>query len=720
MNDNEIQSIVAAADLTQPEPQETTIKRDAPDPDEARAALVSEWTQKVQNARQYWYNKSFRRMVEDMRFVAGRQWNGVDLTAKDEFNEAPEDRYVANITLRHVQQRTASIYGKNPKIVARTKRRLLSRLWDGTSQALMAAMTAVRAGDLQAQAILADAQQALRVTTINKKVADTLQILFEHEIDEQPVPFKVAMKGTVRRGLTTGVGWVKLGYERVMDLPPDVDARIETVSAQLAAMERLAADKADGEIADTDPEAEQLRLLLEELRATPQIVVREGLRLTFPGSTSIIPDTDCQQLRGFVGAGWVAEEFYLTADRIKEIYNVDVAAGGADITTEGRPKAYERVRHGEFRPASQDTDQPKDAFHCVWEIYNRNDGLVYTICEGYKDFLLPPGAPDIYLERFYPWFPFVVNEVYDEDSVFPIGDVRLMRDMQMELNRARQGLREHRVAGRPRTFGRKGVLSDEDRENIQEPIAHSHIELDGLSPGEKIEDVLQPFRGSPIDPALYDPSPVFEDYLRTTGNQEAQLGGVSGATATETAIAEGARTTSNSATVDDLDEFLSELARAAGQVLLMETRPEKVMEVVGPGAVWPEFSRDQIAREIYLDIEAASTGRPNKQAEIQNAQAIFPLLMQIPGIPPEWMANELVKRLDDRLDITEAFAAAMPSVQMMNRQAQMSAVAPGADPNAQGPEGAGNAPSTSPEQVNAAPRPGVPGQNPAQPGPRAA
>ena len=40
----------------------------------------------------------------------------------------------------------------------------------------------------------------------------------------------------------------------------------------------------------------------------------------------------------------------------------------------------------------------------VWEIYNRKDGLVYVICDGYREFLKEPAGPEIYNERFYPWY----------------------------------------------------------------------------------------------------------------------------------------------------------------------------------------------------------------------------------------------------------------------------------------------------------------------------
>lgn len=676
------------------------IDREMPNPAEERAALVKHWSERVASARKYWTDKAFRRMREDMAFAAGRQWP--DYPA-DQYVDEAQERYVANVTLRHIQSRTAAIYGKNPKIVARRKKRLMSSVWDGNMATLQGAMVAAQANpmDIQSQMILQEAMQVIQHNQQMDRIAETLEVLFEHELDEQPVPFKVQMKALVRRGLTTAVGYVKLGYQRVMQHSPDVESQIHDVTQQLRTLERLSADLADGETDPNAMEAEQLRLLLQSLSQQEQIVVREGLNFSYPDSTAIIPDPDCKQLRGFVGCAWVAEEYYMSADRIKELYKVDVKSGGA--TT------YREKNSGDFEKCDTEMEDA-DAFYCVWEIYNKDDGLIYTLCDGHQDFLSEPSTPDIWLERFWPWFPFVVNEVYDDQSVIPPSDVRLMRDMQLELNRARQGLREHRRASRPKTFVRKGALEEEDKDKIVQCQANEVIELNGLQPNENIESLLQPYSGPAVDPRLYDPSPSYDDYLRVLGQHEASLGGATGATATEVSVAEGARVTSASSVVDDLDEFLTELSRAAGQVLLMEASIERVKDVVGPGAVWPEFSREQAAKECYLDIEAASTGRPNQAQQVQVAQQVFPLLMQIPGVSPEWMARELLRRLDDKVDLTDAFAANLPSVMMLNRAQQMAppgATAEGNDPAAQGQQGENNAPSTEPAQVNAAPRPGA-------------
>lgn len=732
--------------MAPPPPEGKVLNRDPPEPTIQRGALVRQWQDRVIRARDYWEKVAFQQMRKDMRMARGDQWGDAAnrynaMPPVDIFSDDPGDRYVANVVLRHVQQRTATIYGKNPTFVARRNKRLNSVIWDGTLDQLTAAQQTMASAQqamsgmpsvdpatgmpmppppppppeqmMVAEAVMQEAQQVQEQDKQLNKIAETLELLFEHEINEQPVPFKVNMKATVRRALIASVGYVKLGYSRVMGLRPELEAEVSDMSDRLAAIERLAADLADGEDTQDSPEAEQLRLAIQGLQTDNEVVLREGLTFTYPFSTAIIPSMSVTQLRGFVGADWVAEEFLLTADRIKEVYHIDIRQGSSGGTTSVRPgidfgtsgaRAYieqpwQRARRGDATGDNSD----ENTRYCVWEIYNKTDGLVYVVCDGYADFLGEPGPPDVWLERFWPWFPFTTNELYDENSIYPPSDVTLIRDMQLEINRARQGLREHRRAARPKTVGRQGMLEPADKEKLTGAKANEYVELAGLPDTMKVEDALVAWSGPQINPVLYETEGTYQDILRVVGMQEANLGGTSGATATESQIAEGSRVSSTTSTIDDLDEMLTELARSAGQVLFNEMLPETVKAIVGPGAIWPELSKVEISREIFLDIEAASSGRPNQAQQIQNATQIFPLLMQIPGLSPEWMAREMLRRLDDKMDLSDAFTPGLPSIQSLNGAGQVSTMGGGSDPQAQGAQGGQNAPGTEPPRANVAP-----------------
>jgi len=666
--------------------QDKVILRERPEPKEARAAHVQRWSAEITEAKSY-YKDTFTTMRKDQQFVRGAQWE----------NQA--GKYVANVAHRHVQQKTAFLYAKNPKVVAKTRPRIMGKVWDGTNAHLMTAQQALMGAQQgapvspEAQQIVQEAERAKSHNQMLKRVGDTLAYLYEYNLDEQIDPFKSMLKLTVRRTITTGVGYIKLGFQRVMEMRPDVKNQLADFTQRLHTMERLAADMADGEINEHDAEADQLRLSINALQKVDQALVREGLALDYPDSTSIIPDQKCKNLRTFSGCDWVAQEYLLTPETVQEIYGVDVSTHYKGYSSQRGEEGAAAEAVSEMEARDEDRVNKKRPEAMVWEIYSRLDGLVYVICDGYPEFLEEPAEPDVFTERFWPWFPVIFNEVDDPSDVFPPSDVSLIRDMQMEYNRSRQGLREHRRANRPKTAVAAGVLDEEDINKLQNHPANAVLELNALAPGQSIDQVLQSVKGPPIDPALYEVNSVYEDILRVVGVQEATMGSVSGATATETSIAQSSQSSATQSNVDDLDEVLTLLARSAGQILFKETSVQTVEKIVGDGAVWPEMSLEDIASEIFLQIEAGSTGRPNQAQEIQNAERLFPLLMQMPGLDPEWLARELIKRLDDRIDINDAFISNAPSIVSQNQNSQPTQGAPGDDPEAQGAEGGSNTPT---------------------------
>jgi hypothetical protein len=566
----------------------------------------------------------------------------------------------------------------------------------------------------QGMAIIADASQVKQQTDLLDKIAKTLELLYAYQVGQQLHPFKQLMKMTVRRALTVGVAYVKLGFERVMQPRPDVIAKLSDINERLGTLERLAADIADEESQPDSAEAEQLRLLVLDLQNEREFIAHEGLTYDYPSSFSIIPDTKCIHLRGFLGSDWVAEEYILSPNEVKEIYKIDVGKSyvsyrrpDGGMSADARASGLMQLGPNDKEKGTGDDKQ----CCCVWEIYNRKDGLVYIVCDGYPDFMREPGAPDTPLERFWPWFTLTFNETDHEDDIYPPSDVRLMKDMQLDYNTARQGMREHRRAARPKTVVSAGALDAEDVEKLESHPSNAILELNGLQPGQKVADLLQAFTGPEINPALYDVAPYFDDTLRVVGFQEANLGGTAGGTATESQIGEASRTTTNDSNVDDLDDLLTHLAKYGGQLLFSNVSEATVKRIVGPGAVWPDLTRQQIAEEVWLEIEAGSSGNPNQAQEIANAQKIYPLVMQIPGIDPEFLARDLLHRLDDKLDLTQAFKSPLPSIVAMNTMAkgpggppgvgQMATPAAGATPKSpqmQGPAGEQNAPQN--------PRPG--------------
>ena len=660
------------------------------------------------------HDKAFKRM-ERSQFMA---FNGHDKDWSDK-------SYKANIVGQHVKTKTAATYAKNPKIVAAYPERMDFALWDENPQTLQLAMQLVQQGAMagavaaaqppqsdpitgtpipaapqlppgyeDAMALVEDFRQGMQRRMMFKKLGKTLEIVFSNAMRQQlPVDFKSGMKTTVRRACTSAVGYVELGFQHEYGISPDVASKLDDFRSRLEHIKRLSEDLADGTVDDTQAEYAELTAAIAAIEAQPQVILRSGLTFDFIESMKVIPSRYCKKLTGFEGGPALNIEYSYTKKQVREIFQHDLGDQYTPYTMEGKRGDgqngvdYGEDGQGEFTFGKNNSE---DDLVRVWKRYDKLAGVVYYVCDGHPQFLQPPAAPIVTVPRFWPVYALTFNEVEHEGELFPKSDVELLADQQNEVNRSRQGKREHRDAARPRWIYPQGTI--DEKRDIPELMKLGAFEAMALNiAGETdIKKILQPFPVPGVDPNLYDTNEVLQDASMVAGAQPAQLGGLSKSTATEAAIADASSSSVDGSSIDDLDAFLTMIARDAGQVLLTSMSKDDVVRIAGPGAVWVEdvgLSPEDIFEEVYLQIEAGSTGKPNQAVEIRNMKEIGPLLLQVPGIQPLFLAKEFLRRWDDRLDLTEAFANDLPAIVAQNRNAQPMGAEPGNDPNQQGGQG---------------------------------
>jgi len=235
--------------------------------------------------------------------------------------------------------------------------------------------------------------------------------------------------------------------------------------------------------------------------------------------------------------------------------------------------------------------------------------------------------------------------------------------MQEDINRAGEGLREHRGANRPGMVGVKSKFTEPDLAKLAGPRqAHDVDLLENLQPGEKITDFLQPRPTTPIDPKLYDPSPSLQAAMLATGLQPANLGAQAGdEKATGQAIAEGARISADQSNVAGVDFALSVLAQCTWEMEIQETSTQTVKVICGRGALWTNLRRDEVRAEIHLEVEAGSSGRPNEALAAQKFKEVAPLAvpwMQALGIPLDVLVKEAFRILGIKIDVDALMAKA--------------------------------------------------------------
>lgn len=657
--------------------------------------LVTAITERIRADKRH-HQKHFKVMQEDMAIArrgADESWS--------------KNNYTANITGRHINNTVAALYAKNPKAVARRRQRLDFQLWDERPESLMQAMQMVEMAAAapddpqafmaaqQAQILIDDVLQGLTTREQTDKLGRVLEILFEYYTKEQkPVDFKVGMKQLVRRAATTGVGYVTVKFQRDMERDMDVANQLADARTQLAfirsRVEELQSGDPNGEMETDSAKMRELEYSIQSLTSREFVLIREGLVFDFPEATRVIPDKMCRSIRGFIGCRWLTIEHLYTPDEVKEVFGVDLKKGYKPYSMNGAAAHEETAAQMELDSGDESSAETRGDLVAVWEHYDKRTGLVYYIADGCKQFLRSPAAPDVYVEDFWPIYALTFNEVEDPSCCFPPSDVRLMLPMQKDYNEARQGAREHRFAARPKWATSHGALTDETKAMLASAQPFEVIEVQTLAPGQSIADLLQPIPIPGVDPNLYQTGELMTDVQLVVGAQEAAFGATANATATESSIAESSRAASISSKVDDLDSFLTEVARASGQIMLKELSQETVMKIAGAGAVWPQLTLEDLAGEVYLEIEAGSSGKPNQAQEIHNWKEMLPFLIQMPSITPVWLARETLRRLDDKMDLTDALTEGLPSIVTQNRMATAGPSDPNAAPEAQGGEGVQN------------------------------
>lgn len=651
--------------------------------DPARAHLVTFWRERIRKSKAH-FNEAFKWMRRSQQIAA----------EGDDEKWVKEEKYVAPVLVRHVNYVVDKLYARNPTASAQPKRKLRYELWDGTSQSATMAMQmaqpqptgivgpngmpVVIPGDPMAKQIVEEIKQVQAQIEMEEKLGETLEILWDYFTSEQRHNFKKRLKKLVRRTKINGIAFVKIDFQRALQPRPDVAAEIDDITSKLASAEEIIGRGQMGMLAPEDPEVEQLKLTLEDLESQPEQIVREGVVFAFPRSTAIIVDIATEDLETFAGCDWLAIEYEMTPEKIKSIYDKDVST--------------------QFRAYRDRTKDENTGKARVYEIWDRKNRQVSTICEGYPDFLREPASPIMTLDRFYPIFSLVFNGIEHEEKLYPPSDVYLARHAQRTYNTAREGLDEHREANRPFYVGASGVLEEKDQRKLAEHASFEYIELNvAMTDNFDIGRLVQRGPSIPIDPNMYEVNPMFEDIQRTVGSQEANFGGATGATATESTIAEGSQSAGLASNVDSLDDLLSDLAQAFSHIALMELDVETVKDIVGPGAVWPDAppTREQVSKDLTLTVKAGSSGRPNRAAELANMERGMPFIVQFPNLNPTPVLKKYLELLD--IDVEGAIAEGAKSITAQNAIAgggggQPGTGDPATDPDAQGPEGANNAP----------------------------
>lgn len=634
-------------------------------------AAVAEWQTRITNARRHWED-DHKRVRDCMKFVQSIQW--------PDQSKPDTELYVANMILRMVSQKVATLYAKNPTAVFDTRPHLYFSIWDEKQESLEYAVMQLQAGQINpaAQLLIADYLNGRNFRNLVDRVGKTLETLFNLQCDVQDFNFKLAMKQLVRRTLITGVGYVKLDYERSNSPTPNTQ-NAETRLRQLRAdAEKLKLGEFDMASAEFDRTQTLTEGVIKDYlgSASP---TNERLVMSFPCSLSVIVDPRCTNFVGFQNASWVAIEHRMTVNDANAFFDLE----------------------GEKRLTASSVDAAcadSNPIVRIYELFDKTTESQAFFADGGREWLQVPTPMPFKLRGFWPIASLVFNNLEVEErstdfnlTCWPLSDVFLWKSPQTEWNKRRNSLARHRVGASPKIVTTKNALTPEDKRRLEyvDPDAGiTVVELEGLPPDGDINRILQVVNHPAISSDLYSTDMLQQDMTMTVGEQTADLGAPRpGETATGQTIAAHAKSVNASSNVDDLDDLLTWIAQNGGDILLSQMPADVVQELVGPGAVWPQTGAERFSAVVYLKVQAASSGRPNKALELQNVRELFPILMQL-GANPAFLVRRALRAYDENINPDEAFPLLPPD---MGRP-QTGMLQKGMNPDVPQPTGAADQP----------------------------
>jgi hypothetical protein len=626
---------------------------------EQKLNAVALWVKRMKQAREH-QKDAFEEMRLSQKFASGYQWAGQ--------KKRDDGRYVANFVLQEVNKKVANLYARNPTAEYQRRKRLDFQVYDGKLESIIPSVMAAQAHPmglaalpLEQRAALLDYSHGIQMREMIDRVGRTLEIAFQYMLDEQDEEegeFKLQMKQMVRRTIISKVGYVRVAFVRDVDAAVTSSGVANTVMSKAKQLSYLADKASKGDLRETDPKFQELQSLALGLGGTLQERVTDGdvkERIIYDclPSTSVLVDPRCRSLKGFVGARWIAVEYTLNVADVNALFEVSIQP--SDVK---QPSVSEQNKNPRLEQEKRDIG---DQTVKVYEVFDKTNRTRFFISESYKDFLMEPEVYGPFLRGFWPIYGLTFNDVDgDPDvrgSIFPPSDVELLKPIQKEWNRTREELKKHRKANSPGWMAKKGVLTENDKEGLENAQTNQVVELEGVPQGEALANVFVPKPKQQIEPAVYDTAPQMQDILASTGSQMGLPEAVQArATATGQTIEAQKQMTVTASNVDDLDDCLTWLAKVSGEIMLQSFSEETIKRIAGPGAVWPTMPEDRqnFLNQIYLVTKAASSGRPNQAVNLRNWQIVAPIL-QSNGANPHFMVRETIRRVDDQLDPEQAF-----------------------------------------------------------------
>ena len=559
-----------------------------------------------------------------------------------------------------------------------------------------------------------------------KRFSETLEILISKSwaLADLKTEARVAVGAT----LTTKIGWMKLAWHEDQGLDPVSNRRLASLQENIRLIDDLRARAKDGQGTENlDALRQETAEAIAALNAAVEVVTARGLVCdSIPPEDMTVPIGVTRVASATASSPWLAQRIFMSCELARREFPEvpDECWKSAQRYSQRKPKmalrvafeAHPGIEVSSASDASQFTQGPdgmrtemvsgaEGEFVCIHEVWDKEAGIVRTVCEGVKRYVRPPHAPEISVTRFYPFYNMAFVEA--DGLRYPQSMVQRSRGLQDEYNARRSSLKAQRDRAKQGILA-DGSAIDKDEMNKIVSSVEGEITVIDTTGNKPIQNVFMAKPTVQLDPALYEVDSIRRDFEEMWGLQQARMGGVRvEQTATEAEIQDAGFNARITFMREPLETMLNEMSIATAEMLLQRLSLDDAIEYAGPGAVWPEAaSVSDLATLVSVTIKAGSTGKPNTSAERNAWAQTMPMMTQLitqigtlRGAAP----TEVADKLEQMADITLRLSGSSIDVEQiipqesMPNPAQMGMPAPGmemqAPPPPQGPMGPSAPPS---------------------------
>lgn len=496
---------------------------------------------------------------------------------------------------------------------------------------------------------------------LTRAFCKTLEIVLSRQFADGDL--KATLKREALSAMTNCIGWIKPMVQQDKKKDPIILNRISDVQDNLARVDRLIEQIGDpSQCGDLDARKAELNNQLRSLQEQVEVRVARGTVFDFIRPDDIQVSMDCPELADYLMSPWIAQRTFMSMDKLIEF--------------SGLPK--DKLRGATMYAKRSDEGGSKSgeekAEIAVWEIWDRESSTVHTVAEGVNCYVRQPYGPSPVSRRFYPFFALSFHWV--DDRRWPRGDVDLGHKLQEEASRSLSQFAVHRRRVRPKIVFDRGQLTPEDVRKLEDSEAIEFVGLDPLDKSIPLQNSMFVPNYPPVDPGLYDITPYRQALEELFGLSETRRGGViKTKTLGEAEMVEQGSETRMDWRRDAVETQLQEIARYLAELLMQAMPLEEVQKLAGPGAMWPQLSKDEIYTMAVISIRAGSSGKPNTRADREAWGTLMPIIdksvTEIAGLMSNPMTKpladvkiellkETVRRLDDRIDVTRFIPKVQP------------------------------------------------------------